>query len=317
MKRPTLKLNSGYEMPVFGLGTWKSPADKAGQAVEYALGEAGYDHIDCAAIYRNEKEIGEAFSRVFGGGKRKREEIFITSKLWDVAHAAEDVLPACKKTLSDLQLDYLDLYLMHWGIAEKRLETNDFLHGQGTVDENGKLCTQRVSVRETWEAMQELVKAGLVKSIGVANFTGPMIVDLLSYARILPAVNQIELHPYNQQTRLVQFLQKQDIVVTAYSPLGTPGNVRAKGGDMILLEDEIVRKISASHGKSTAQVLIRWAIQRNTIVIPKSVTPENIKNNIAVFDFELSSEDMKMIESLEKKLRFVDPWGWQGIPYFD
>ncbi|MCX6780238.1 MAG: aldo/keto reductase [Candidatus Magasanikbacteria bacterium] len=312
-----INLNNGEKMPILGLGTWKSPQNKAGQAVEYALVEAGYKHIDCAAIYRNEKEIGEAFGQIFASGKVKREDVFITSKLWDVAHATQDVAAACKQTLSDLQLDYLDLYLMHWGLSENKKEEGDFLSGLGTVDVNGKLTTPRISIRETWEAMQELVHAGLVKSIGVANFTGPMMVDLLSYAQIKPVVNQIELHPYNQQSRLVKFLQNQDIAVTAYSPLGTPGNVKSKGGDIILIEDETIKQIASNHSKSSAQILIRWAIQRNTIVIPKSITPENIKNNARIFDFELSGEEMKLVEGLERKLRFVDPWGWLGIPYFD
>lgn len=316
MKSPTLKLSSGYEMPILGLGTWKSPQDKAGQAVEYALTEADYDHIDCAAIYRNEKEIGEAFSRVFGGRKRKREDVFITSKLWDVAHASEDVLLACKKTLSDLQLDYLDLYLMHWGIAEKKEQQGDFLHGQGTVNEDGKLCTEKVSVRETWEAMQALVKVGLVRSIGVANFTGAMVVDLVSYAKIVPAVNQIELHPYNQQARLIEFLKNQGIVVTAYSPLGTPENAK-RHGDVMLMDDPVLKEIAEKYNKSAAQILIRWAIERHTIVIPKSITPERIKSNANIFDFQLSVDDMEKIKVLEKRMRFVDPFGWLGIPYFD
>lgn len=292
MKKPTLKLNNGYEMPILGLGTWESPPNKVGEAIQYAINDCGYRHIDCAAIYENEKEVGEAFAKIFRGGI-KREDIFVTSKLWDDKHAYDDVGLACKKTLKDLQLDYLDLYLIHFGVAEKKI----------------------VSIRETWEAMQELVKAGLVKSIGVANFTAPMILDLMSYAQIFPAVNQIELHPYLQQNRLVKFLQNQGIVVTAYSPLGRAGEV--KNTNEILIKESIIKEIADNHSKTPAQVLIRWAIERNTIVIPKSTNQEHIKNNSEVFDFKLSSDEMKQISSLDRTLRFVDPFKWSGIPYFD
>lgn len=317
MNSTSIRLHTGASMPILGLGTWKSPKDKVGQAVEYALLECGYTHIDCAAVYRNEEEIGQSFKNIFESGKIKREDIFVTSKLWNVAHARQDVLPACKKSLKDLQLDYLDLYLMHWGIAEKWPDGNASQHGDGTVDESGRLITPKISVRETWEAMEELVASGLVRAIGVANFTGQMIVDLLSYAKIKPAVNQIELHPYNQQNHLVTFCQKQGIAVTAYSPLGTPANAKAEGSDVILLEDPKIQAIAKNHGKTTAQILIRWAIERGTIVIPKSVTPENIRSNMDVVDFKLSPEEMASIATMDRRYRFVNPWEWWGIPYFD
>lgn len=305
-------------MPVIGLGTWKSSQDKAGQAVEYALSEAGYHHIDCAAIYRNEKEIGEAFNKVFHGGSRKREDVFITSKLWNTEHPKERVRQACEATLKDLKLEYLDLYLMHWGIAippNDEQPTNPFGRWTEKLDENGFLITEKVPIRETWEAMEGLVQAGLVKAIGVANFTAPMLVDLLSYAKIQPAVNQIELHPYLQQSELVEFCRYRDIAVTAYSPLGSPGNYKAKGYPLIS-EDAVIVAIANEHSKSPAQVLIRWGIQRGTIVIPKSVTSERIKENIEVFDFELSAAEMQAIAGLNRNLRFVNANAWWKIPYF-
>ncbi|MDO8576293.1 MAG: aldo/keto reductase [bacterium] len=301
-----LALNTGAKMPLIGLGTWKSAKSEAGKAVEYALTEAGYKHVDCAPIYGNEKEIGEAFTTVFQASSLRREEVFVTSKLWDTEHSREDVRIACEATLRDLRLDYLDLYLMHWGIAEPK--------GGHTYDVNGHLVVEKVSIRETWEAMEGLVDAGLVKAIGVANFTAPLLLDLLSYARVQPAVNQIELHPYLQQVRLVDFCRRLGMAVTAYSPLARPGYEEMSAR---LVDEKVIREIASAHGKTPSQVLLRWGIQRNTVVIPKSTHPERIQENISVFDFELSESDMREIAGLERGLRIVDPYQWGQIPYFD
>jgi len=312
-----ITLNTGALMPIVGLGTWKSAPNKAGQAVEYALTEAGYRHIDCAAIYQNEKEIGQAFKKVFSGNALKREDVFITSKLWNSAHRKNEVRVACEKTLSDLNLECLDLYLMHWGIATPShwaIPTNGGQEAE--YDEHGILVMEKIPIRETWEAMEELVRAGLVKAIGVANFTAPMLIDILTYATILPAMNQIEIHPYFQQTRLIEFCQSKKIAVTAYSPLGSPGNFVAKGLPAVL-EDEVINKIAQVHQKTNANILVRWAMQRGTVVIPKSITPERIKENTDVFDFELSDSEMIDIATLDRKLRFLDPYVWGKIPYFD
>ena len=302
-----LVLNTGASMPQVGLGTWESSRAEAGRAVEYAIVEAGYRHIDCAHIYGNEKEIGASFKKIFDGGNVKRENVFITSKLWNNAHRRNAVREACEATLLDLQIDYLDLYLMHWGLASSPEE-------EEAMDSDGNLVVDRVPIRETWEAMEELVRAGLVKAIGVANFTAPLLLDLFSYAKVQPAVNQIELHPYLQQTRLVDFCQRLGMVVTAYSPLARPGYEEMTAR---LVDEEIIRRIASAHGKTPAQVLLRWGIQRNTIVIPKSSHPERIRENIDVFNFELSGSDMRDIATLERGLRIVDPYVWGHVPYFD
>jgi len=314
-----LKLNTGALMPMVGLGTWKSAPNQAGEAVLCALSECGYRHIDCAAIYRNEKEIGQAFKKIFENKIKKREDIFITSKLWNTEHRKSDVRKACEATLSDLNLEYLDLYLMHWGVAIPPYDAapeNPLQRLTEQKDKDGFLITEKISIRETWEAMEELVKAGLVKAIGVSNFTAPMLIDLLSYAKIKPAVNQVELHAYLQQPELLEFCSRSGIVMTAYSPLGSPGNFKEKGFP-ILIEDSAVKEIARIHDKSPAQILIRWGIQRKTVVIPKSVTPERIKENIDVFDFELSEAEMKIIAGLNRNLRFVNPYPWWKIPYYN
>lgn len=300
-------LSNGAKMPIVGLGTWKSTPDTVGQAVEYALTKADYKHVDCAPIYRNEKEIGEVFGKVFSK-EVTREEVFITSKLWNTDHRAEDVEKACKKTLSDLQLDYLDLYLMHWGIA--------FPHGENLepVDTKGRAITDSISIQETWQAMEQLVEKGLVKTIGVANFTTMMLVDMFTYAKIKPAMNQIELHPYNTQEELVAFCKQENISVTAYSPLGRQGADRVGPH---LFDEKLVQDLAKKYTKTPGQILLNWGISRSTVVIPKSVTPDRIKENIAVFDFQLSEDEIKQLSSLNKNYRFVNPIGWWSIPYFN
>lgn len=302
------KLNNGNSVPVLGLGTWKSENNLVGSAVKLAITQSGYRHIDCASIYSNEKEIGEALTDVINTAV-KREELFITSKLWNTDHKPEYVEEACKKTLSDLRLEYLDLYLMHWGIAYKRGADLEPL-----LDEKGKVITDAVSIQETWQAMEGLVKKGLVKSIGVSNFTTIMLVDLLTYAKVKPAMNQIELHPYNTQAELVDFCKYKDIAVTAYSPLGRQGVKTIKGPK--LFDELIIKALAEKHKRTPAQILLNWAISRGTIAIPKSVIPEEIAQNIEVFDFELTDEEQVEVDSLNQNRRLVDPMAWWGIPYF-
>lgn len=302
-----LRLNDGNNIPILGLGTWKSEPNLVGKAVKFAILNSGYRHIDCAAIYRNELEVGEVLKEIIGK-KVKRRELFISSKLWNTEHRPKRAEKACKKTLSDLHLEYLDLYLMHWGVAfkpDRNLEP---------VLKDGKVIIDKVSIQETWTAMESLVRKGLVKSIGVSNFTTIMLVDLLTYAKIKPAVNQIELHPYHTQEELVAFCKSKGIAVTAYSPLGRPGVLDIQAQN--ILGEVIIKRLAKKYKKTPAQILLNWAINRETIAIPKSVTKERISENIDIFDFELTKTEQTAISALNRNLRIVNPGQWWGIPYF-
>lgn len=217
----TLTLSSGGAMPLVGLGTWQAPPGEVGAAVKVAL-ESGYKHIDCAACYGNEAEIGAVFAEMFAG-PTKREDIFITSKLWNSEHAPADVKPAVLKTLADLQVEYLDLYLIHW--------PQNFEKTQGTTcsfprNEDGSIRYDLdTKSEETWAAMEALVEEGLVKAIGLSNFNSVQISSIISSCKIKPAVLQVEIHPYFSQEPLVSFCKEQGIVVTAYSPLGTGAEI--------------------------------------------------------------------------------------------
>jgi len=301
----SIDLNDGNKIPVIGLGTWKAKPNEVGDAVRFALTEAEYKHIDCALIYGNEQEIGQIFNDVIGNNI-KREELFVTGKLWNTYHHPEDVEKGCRKTLTDLKLDYLDMYLMHWGIA---FERGDNLRPFGSDG----VRTENVSVQQTWEAMEALIAKGLVKSIGVCNFSTPMLVDLLTYAKIKPVMNQIELHPYNTQEGLVAYCQKNNIGITAYSPLGRPGTIVDA---QRIIDEEIVQKLAQKYHKTPAQILLHWAVSRGTIVIPKSVNPERIKENKDFFDFKMTEEDIAVIGSLNKNHRFINPVKEWKIPYF-
>ncbi|KAI5849883.1 NADP-dependent oxidoreductase domain-containing protein [Tricharina praecox] len=294
----SITLNTGAKIPAVGLGTWLSAPGEVREAVKAAL-LAGYRHIDAAAIYENEAEVGAGIK----DSGVPREEIFLTSKLWNNSRLAADVPLALEESLKNLGTSYLDLYLIHWPV--------NFASGANRFpqDATGKIALADIPIAETWKAMEDLLATGKVKAIGISNFNKRRIEELLQTAKVTPAVNQIEAHPWLQQHELMAYLKEKGIHVTAYSPLGN--NIYGKAR---VLDDPAIKAIAEEAGTSVAQVLIAWAVARGTSVVPKSVHADRIASNFK--PIVLSEEAKKKLDSLDKNQRYNDPIEW-GYDVFD
>ncbi|KAK6805881.1 hypothetical protein RDI58_003666 [Solanum bulbocastanum] len=306
-----ITLGSGYKMPIVGLGVWRMEGKDIKDLLINAI-KIGYRHFDCAADYQNEAEVGEALAEAFQTGLVKREDLFITTKLWNSDHG--HVLEACKDSLKKLRLDYLDLYLVHFPVATKHTgvgTTSSALGEDGVLD-----IDTTISLETTWHGMENLVSLGLVRSIGISNYDIFLTRDCLAYSKVKPAVNQIETHPYFQRESLVKFCQKHGICVTAHTPLGGAAANTELFGSVSCLEDPSLKGLAEKYKKTVAQVILRWGIQRNTVVIPKSSKLERLQENFNVLDFELTKEDMDLIKSLDRNYRTNQPAKFWGIDLY-
>ncbi|KAI9270616.1 NADP-dependent oxidoreductase domain-containing protein [Phascolomyces articulosus] len=300
---PNYKLTSGYDFPAIGYGTFGGPnaPSEVYEGTKHALA-AGYRHIDTAYIYETEEAVGKAIRE--SGIDRK--DLFITTKLFQTFHEPQHVRPALERSLKLLGLDYVDLYLMHWPFAWKfhGYEFKDLSY----KDANGRRELIDVSIVDTYRAMEELVKAGLVKSIGVSNFTIPMLEQISKECEIPPAVNQVEIHPSLPQEELLAYAKKQNIILTAYSPLGNPGH----RGKPVMLDHPAVLNAAKKYNTTPVQILLNWGVSRGYSVIPKSVTPERIKANLTLIPLE--KEDIEEITKIgrEHPVRVCDPVRMHG-----
>jgi diketogulonate reductase-like aldo/keto reductase len=310
--QPTATLNNGVKIPLCTFGTWHLYGDDVGKAVDAAL-RAGYRHIDCAAAYGNEPLVGKALRKAFNEKIVKREDLFITTKLWctewDRAEAA------CRKSLEDLQLDYLDLYLVHVPVCMERTysgvnpkgDAASALTQESPQDKEGILRLGKTPYHVVWQQMEGLVAKKLVRSIGVSNLAPLMMADLLTYAKIPPAVNQVEVNPYYANAPQIEFCRKRGIHITGYAALA--------GGLPAPMGDSVIRAIAFKHSVSPAQVMIRWGIQQGISCIAKAADPAKIKMNANVLGFELSEEEMLRISALNRDRRYCDLGAFHGFPF--
>uniref|UniRef100_A0A7S2FQQ0 NADP-dependent oxidoreductase domain-containing protein n=2 Tax=Octactis speculum TaxID=3111310 RepID=A0A7S2FQQ0_9STRA len=319
---PVLRLHTGDGMPAVGLGLWKVPRSATAETVVKAL-RLGYRHLDCACDYGNEAEVGDGIQEaIVLGIIVSRSEIWVTSKLWNTYHAKEHVMAACKKTLSDLKLDYVDLYLVHFPIALKYVPI-ETCYPPGWIDDPHdpkSMTLSRVPMSETWGAMEALADKGLARNIGLCNVTTSGLRDVLSYAIVPPAVLQIERHVYLQQSQLVRMCHEAGIAVTGYSPLGSSSYVElsmASPHESALLEPTVL-SVARKHGSTAAQVLLRWGLDTGASVIPKSVQACRLQENMQLGDgfmsnfpgkegFRLDASDLEALKRLDRGRRFNDP----------
>lgn len=307
----TIQLASGAQLPTVGLGLWKIPNEQTAEMVYLAI-KAGYRHLDAACDYGNEKEAGAGIRRALDEGLCTREDLWVTSKLWNTYHQGIHVRPAMERSLSDLGLDYLDLYLVHFPISLKYVAMEERYPPGWFFDPDAsepKMEPDSVPILETWQAMEQLHADGLAKTIGVSNFGCALIRDLLASAEVRPEVLQVESHPYLVQPKLKRYCDEQGIAFTAFSPLGAGSYVplgMAEQSDSVL-EEDVVRQIAEVHGKTAAQVVLRWGIQRNGAIIPKTSRPERLVENLDLYDFALAPEEMKTLGGLDRHKRFNDP----------
>ena len=294
-----------------GLGLWKILNNECADTVYSAI-KLGYRHLDSACDYGNEVEVGQGISRAIADGLCAREDLSITSKLWNTYHARENVKPALEKILSDLKLDYLDTFLIHFPIAqafvpfEKRYPPEWFYDPES---ENPAMKLAPIPLYETWQAMEDLVREGLVKQIGVCNYNSGLIHDLMSYASIKPSQLQIESHPYLTQEPLIRLAKNYGMSVTAFSPFGALSYIELEmaGEEESVLLQKIITQCADKYKKTAAQIVLRWGVQRGCSVITKTTKVERLKENLDVFDFDLTEEEMTAISALNKNRRFNDP----------
>ena len=309
MKYLTFKNND--KMPVLGLGTWKSAKGEVYEVVRKAI-EIGYRHFDCASFYGNESEIGMAISDAIKNGDVAREDLWITSKLWNNRHRKDDIQAAFEITLKDLTLDYLDLYLIHWPVALQ----NQASYAQQSSD---LISLSEIPLIQTWQGLIDLKEKGLTKHIGVSNFSIKKINQIIEESGVVPEVLQIELHPFLQQPKILNFTQEKGIFLTGYCPLGSADRpaVRILADEPKLFQQQIILDIAKDKDISPAQVILAWAVNRGTSVIPKSVNPERLKQNLEAADIELSTQEMTEMNSLDLHYRYIkgDFWCLEGSDY--
>jgi D-xylose reductase len=308
---PAIPLSDGSLFPSVGLGTWKLPKPLAPGLVQAAIG-AGYRHLDCACDYGNEREVGAGIAAALRDKRCRRDELWVTSKLWNTYHEPKHVRAACERSLKDLGLDVLDLYLVHFPIALAFVPFDvryppEWFHDPKAAKPAMKPID--VPYADTWGAMEELQRAGLVKRIGVCNLNISLLRDLLARCSIRPAVHQLEMHPYLVQPRQLRYCRQERIAVTAFSPLGAPSYLplgMAEANESVLT-DPVVTAIAAVHRRMPAQVVLRWGVQRGCAVVPKTQTPARLAENLALGDFRLTDAEMAAIDGLDRHRRFNDP----------